>query len=205
MTSPMLWYLNRGTGVALLVVFTLTTVLGVLSTGRATSVWWPRFVTQGLHRTLSALSVLLLVAHAVVAVVDEFVDIRWWQVVVPFGSAYRPLWLGLGALSLDLTALVLATSLARRWVSHRVWFRVHLTAYLAWLLGVGHGIGIGTDTPRSWLAVLDVACLALVALVASARGVVVVRGVRARRRRSGGDRAGEREGGSWPWPSGEPS
>lgn len=189
MTSPLLWFLNRGTGVVLLVVFTLTTVLGVLATGRATSAWWPRFVTQGLHRTLSALSVLLLLAHAVVAVVDEFVDIRWWQVVVPFGGTYRPLWLGLGALSLDLTALLVATSLTRRWVSHRAWVLVHRSAYLAWLLGVVHGIGIGTDTSRSWLAVTDLACLALVGLVAAARGVAVSRGLRARRRLVGGGSA----------------
>ena len=35
MTSPLLWYLNRGTGVVLLVVFTATVVLGVLATGRS--------------------------------------------------------------------------------------------------------------------------------------------------------------------------
>ncbi len=205
MTSPMLWYVNRGTGVVLLVVFTLTTVLGVLAMGRSTSVWWPRFVTQGLHRTLSALSVLLLLGHASVAVVDEFVDIRWWQVVVPFGGTYQPLWLGLGAVSLDLTALVVATSLARRWVAHRVWFRVHLTAYLAWLLGAVHGIGIGTDTSRSWLAVTNVACLGLVAVVVTARGVAVARGLRARRLRSGGGHADEPGAGAWPWPQGETS
>ena len=55
MTSPLLWYLNRGTGVVLLVLFTATVVLGVLATGRSTTPLWPRFVTQGLHRSLAAL------------------------------------------------------------------------------------------------------------------------------------------------------
>src|SRR4051812_21139442 len=58
MTSPLLWYLNRGTGVVLLVLFSATVVLGVLATGRSATPLWPRFVTQGLHRSLAALSVL---------------------------------------------------------------------------------------------------------------------------------------------------
>ena len=65
MTSPLLWYLNRGTGVVLLIVFTATVVLGVLATGRSATPLWPRFVTQGLHRSLAALSVFMLVAHVV--------------------------------------------------------------------------------------------------------------------------------------------
>ncbi len=50
----------------------------------------------------------MLVAHVVSAVVDSYVDIRWWQAFVPFGSTYEPLWLALGAISLDLLALVIA-------------------------------------------------------------------------------------------------
>ncbi len=75
-SSPLLWYLNRGTGVVLLVAFTATVVLGVLATGRSTTPLWPRFVTQGLHRSHAALSVFLLVAHVVSADVDQYVDIR---------------------------------------------------------------------------------------------------------------------------------
>ncbi len=183
MTSPLLWYLNRGTGIVLVVVFSLTVVLGVLATGRAVSPWWPRFVTQGLHRGLSAVSVLLLLAHAVVAVVDEFVDIRWWQAVVPFGATYQPFWLALGTIALDLTAVVIATSLARTRLPHRLWFLVHLTTYLAWVAGVSHGLGIGTDARVGWSMAITAACVGLVVLAALARVVAVLRG----RARSTGD------------------
>ena len=62
----------------------------------------PRFVSQALHRNIALLSVLMLVAHVTTAVVDEYVDIRWWHALVPVGATYEPLWLGLGTLSLDL-------------------------------------------------------------------------------------------------------
>ena len=146
MTSPLLWYLNRGTGVVLLVAFTATVVLGVLATGRSATPLWPRFVTQGLHRSLAALSVLMLTAHVVSAVVDSYVDIRWWQAFVPFGSTYEPVWLALGAISLDLLAVVIATRSPAPACRTGSWFLVHLTTYAAWTSAVVHGLFIGTDS-----------------------------------------------------------
>lgn len=160
MTTPILWYLNRGTGVALLVLFTLTVVLGVLSTGRGFTTLWPRFLTQGLHRTLAGLSTGLLLAHALTAVIDEYVDIRWWQAVVPFGATYEPLWLALGTLSLDLTVMVVVTSLLRSRISTRAWFLIHLLSYAAWLAAVVHGLGIGTDATSDWFLATTWVCVA---------------------------------------------
>ena len=59
-------------------------------------------MTQALHRHLALLAVVLLGVHVVSAVVDEYVDIRWWQAFVPFGATYEPFWLGLGAVAVDL-------------------------------------------------------------------------------------------------------
>lgn len=179
MSSPLLWYINRGTGVVLLVVFSLSVILGVLATGRGANPLWPRFVTQGLHRTLAALSLLLLAAHAASAVVDEYVDIRWWHAVVPVGATYEPLWLGLGVLALDLTLVIVATSLARGRIPHRAWFLIHLTTYAAWVAGVVHGLGIGTDAARGWMAATTAAGVAGVGLAVAGRLVAA-----GRRRRS---------------------
>lgn len=178
MTSPLLWYLNRGTGVVLLVVFTVTVVLGVLATGRSATPLWPRFVTQGLHRALAALSVLMLVAHVVSAVIDSYVDIRWWQAFIPFGATYEPVWMALGAISLDVLALVIATSLARARIPHRVWFLVHLTTYVSWASAVVHGLFIGTDSAEGWMVAIYIACVSAVGLAVLARIIAVVNSTR---------------------------
>ena len=108
--SALLWYLNRATGTVLLIVFTLVVLLGILSTFGNAGRGVPRFLTQAMHRQLSLLGVALLLAHVVTAVLDTFVDIRWWQAVVPWwGSEYEPLWLSVGTLSLDLMALLVVT------------------------------------------------------------------------------------------------
>lgn len=166
MTGPVLWYLNRGTGLVLLAVFTLTVVLGVLSTGQGGRLW-PRFATQSTHRGLSLLTTILLLAHAVTAVVDEFVDIRWWQALVPFGGSYRPLYLGLGTLALDLTVALGLTSLLRQRLGERTWRVVHLTSYLAWGAAIVHTLGIGTDagTPLGRPVVLACVAALLAAVV----------------------------------------
>jgi predicted ferric reductase len=175
--GPMLWYLNRSTGLVVLVLLTVTAVLGVLSTGGGGRVV-PRFVGHALHRNLALWSVVLLGVHVATAVVDTYVDIRWWQAFVPWaGATYLPLWLGLGTLALDLLVLVVVTSLLRARMRHRTWRLVHLAAYGAWAVAVAHGLGIGTDlrTPgweRSavWASVALVAGIAAVRLVrASAR------------------------------------
>ena len=176
--GPLLWFLNRGSGVVLLVLLTLSTVLGVLAlAGGRPGRGVPRFVSQSLHRNLALLSVVALLVHVVTAVVDTFVDIRWWQAMVPVGATYEPLWLGLGTLSLDLIVVVVLTSLLRTHLGHRRWHAVHLLSWLAWAVGVAHGIGIGTDLrePVGWAVVPVAASVAAVGLVVAYRGVLLLR------------------------------
>ena len=162
--GPFLWYANRGTGVVLLVLLTLTTVLGVLSTRGDAHGRVPRFLTQSLHRRVALISSALLLAHVATAVVDEYVDIRWWQAVVPFVATYRPLYLGLGTVALDLVLVVVATSLLRTRLPLRAWRTLHLASYACWGVSVLHGLGIGTDAATSWGRTTGLACVAAVTL-----------------------------------------
>jgi methionine sulfoxide reductase heme-binding subunit len=172
--GPMLWYLNRSTGVVLLALLTLTAVLGLMATGQHGRIL-PRFVGQALHRNLALLSLVLLVLHVTTAVVDTYVDIRWWQAFVPWvGASYMPLWLGLGTVALDVMVLVVVTSLLRTRMRHRSWRLVHLLAYVAFGVAVAHGLGIGTDLrPLGWERSSAYAALALVSGFALVRALLV--------------------------------
>jgi methionine sulfoxide reductase heme-binding subunit len=166
----MLWFANRGTGVVLIALLTLSTAIGVLSTARAGTAKWPRFATQALHRNVSLMAAALLAAHAVFAVVDTFVDIRWFDAFLPFGAKYSPLYMALGALALDLMVLIIVSSLIRHRMSHRNWRAIHLFAYASWALGVVHGIGIGTDTrSTTWGVGVNVLSVGVVASIAVIR------------------------------------
>lgn len=175
--GPFLWYLNRATGVVLLVVLTLAVLLGVLAGSGRAGRGMPRFVTQALHRNLALLSLVALAVHVGSAVADTYVDIRWWQALVPAGATYQPVWLGLGTLALDLMAVIVLTSLLRDRLGHRAWRAVHLLSWPAWVLSVAHGVGIGTDLkhPEGVAVAATAACVAAVAVAVVVRLARLVR------------------------------
>ena len=175
LNGPQLWFANRGTGFVLLMLLTLATMLGVLSTARVSPRLWPRMLSQGLHRNVSLLAVTFLAAHVATAVADTFVDIRWYNAFVPFSGTYKPVWLGLGALGLDLLIAVTATSLLRHRMSHRPWRAIHVMAYAAWGLGLLHGLQMGTDAASVWGAGLNYGCIAVVLLAVLARLGLLIR------------------------------
>lgn len=167
-----LWFANRGTGVVLVGLLTLATVLGVLSTARAGWRLWPRFATQALHRNVSLLAILLLVVHVAAAVLDDFVDLRWYHVVLPVGGEYvtaHRLPLTLSALAFVMLMLVAVTGLLRARIPHRLWRAVHLLTYLGWALGVAHGLLIGTDATTAWGRGVTLVSVGAVALAVAAR------------------------------------
>lgn len=167
--GPMLWYLNRGSGVALLVVLTVTLALGILTARQGRSRLVPRFLGQQVHRNLGILSLVLVAGHATTAIVDTYVDIRWWQAFSPVGATYKPLWLALGSVAFDVMLLVVLTSLLRERLGQRAWKVVHLLGYLSWPLALVHSVGIGTDATSSWARQVGLGCLAAVALASVVR------------------------------------
>ena len=169
LSSSAMWYLTRGAGLISLVLLTATVVLGVLQVQRWASDGWPRLVVAGLHKNISLLVLVFLGLHIVTAVVDGYVPIHWISVVVPFTSSYRPLWLGFGALAVDLLIALVITSLLRTRIPLRVWRFVHWGAYACWPVALIHGLGTGSDGRVTWVLALCVACLVAVLAAAAWR------------------------------------
>ena len=162
-SSTPLWYITRATGVVALVLLTLGMALGLLTAVRFAGRHWPRFITIGLHRNMSLLALAFTAAHVLTTITDNFVPIDLQDAFVPFISPYRPLWLGLGAIALDLLIALTVTSLLRARLGHRSWRLVHWTAYLCWPLAVLHGLGTGTDTRTRWVLVVTLLCVVAIA------------------------------------------
>jgi predicted ferric reductase len=164
-SSTNLWYATRATGLVALVLLTISMVLGVLASVRYERPGLPRFVTSGLHRNSSLLALAFTGAHIVTTLADTYAPVRVQDVVIPFISAYRPFWLGLGAIAFDLLLALTITSLFRTRMSYRRWQAVHVTSYLCWPVAVLHGLGTGSDTPVRWVLLLTLVCVALVTAV----------------------------------------
>jgi predicted ferric reductase len=169
MRGPGLWYATRATGLVALLMLTVSVLLGLLAAGRFSGERWPRFLTQGLHRNISLLVVAFLTLHVASTVLDTYTSIPLTAAFLPFTSGYKPGWLSLGAVALDLVIALIVTSLARRRLGYRTWRAMHWLAYACWPVAVAHGLGIGTDRSATWVIALTIGCMACVSAVAAWR------------------------------------
>ncbi|MGZ4171533.1 MAG: ferric reductase-like transmembrane domain-containing protein [Solirubrobacteraceae bacterium] len=162
------WFITRGTGAMALVLLTVSVALGVANVRRMQFANL-RFVLDALHRDASLVAVAFVLLHVVTTLLDGFAPIGLLDVVIPFHSAYRPLWLGLGAVSFDLMAAVMITSLARHRFGVRVWRATHWLAYVSWPIALVHSYGTGSDPKAHWMLVLTGLCVAVVLVAVAAR------------------------------------
>lgn len=168
--QEVLWFVSRACGLVALVMLTGTVVLGATHVTRASTGGWLRFTVHAVHRNLSLLSVVFLVVHIASAIIDGYVDLAWIDAVVPFVSGYHPIWVGLGAVTLDLLLAVLVTSLLRTRLPQPVWRGVHLASYALWPIAMLHGWGLGgADSRLNWVLGLYVGCAAAVAAAITRR------------------------------------
>ena len=89
------------------------------------------------------------------------------DISIPFASSYKTFWTSLGIVG-GWGLIVLGLSYyARRWVGAVRWRKLHRFTALAWLLGLVHALGEGTDAGQLWflamIALVTVPALALLA------------------------------------------
>jgi sulfoxide reductase heme-binding subunit YedZ len=157
-SDQLLWFASRGSGVVSLILLTIVTVLGLLGAARWKADWWPRFLTIELHNNLALIAVMFVAVHVVAAIIDPFTSLGISAATIPFASTYRPLWVGLGVISVYLFIAMIVTSMLRERVGRRLWRAVHWAAYLGWPLAFMHGLGAGSDSFSLWLLPIELAC-----------------------------------------------
>ena len=167
MFDQVLWFVARGAGIVSLLLSTAVVCLGLLTAARWQRPGWPRFLTVELHRSVALVSVVFVALHVVTAILDPYAELGVLAAIVPLASAYRPVAVAFGVISVDLLIAVLATSLIRDRIGQRTWRTIHWLAYAAWPLAVAHSLVAGSDAFAPWmLAILAGCCVAVgIALV----------------------------------------
>lgn len=160
--SSALWDLGRGAGVAALVTFTISIVLGIATRSGREALGIGRFGLNEVHRTAALTGVGLVAVHIGTLLFDPYAQLRLVDLVFPFLGSYRPLWLGLGTLAVDLLGVVTVVSLLRERVGPRVFKAVHWATYALWPIALVHALGTGTDAATVWLDAVALVCVASV-------------------------------------------
>lgn len=139
------WYLARAGGIVAAVLLVGSLVLGTLLATRAMrSVDRPAWLLA-MHRWFSTLTIVATALHIVGLVADNFVHIGWREVLLPGGSSWRPLAVGLGVVALYLLVAVEVTSLMMKRIPKQVWRSIHALSYGVVWLAIVHAALAGTD------------------------------------------------------------
>ena len=154
------WYTARAAGV---VAYALLTS-GVLLGGRARLPRWPAFAVTDVHRFVSILTGVFIAIHIYALLLDRYAHVSVVTLVVPGASSYRPFWLALGTIALELLLAVALSNVLRKRIGHKRWRRVHYLTFGVWIASTAHGIGAGTDATAGWLRVLYLVSIGMVAL-----------------------------------------
>jgi methionine sulfoxide reductase heme-binding subunit len=158
-----LWITARSTGVTALVLLTVVMVLGIGARAGRPAFGLPRFAVSLIHRNAALIATALVAIHVTTLLFDPYAQLTLINLAIPFSSTYRPLWIGLGATTLDLLAAIMITSLLRHRLGVRAWRTVHALAYATWPIAWLHGIGSGTDRGTAWYLTTAIACALAVA------------------------------------------
>jgi sulfoxide reductase heme-binding subunit YedZ len=156
--SPYLfWITSRAAGFAALVLASLAVSLGLLMStkllkGRTTEL-------RTAHDTLALSTIVAIVVHAAALLADSYVHFSVADITIPFLSSYKTIWTSIGIVAGWGLALLGLSYYARRWVGAVRWRKLHRFTALAWLAGLVHALGEGTDAGQVWF-------LAMIALVA---------------------------------------
>jgi methionine sulfoxide reductase heme-binding subunit len=155
-------YTARAAGVVAYALLSGGVLLGVLLAGRARLPRWPAFAVNDVHRFVALITVFV-VLHVWALLLDRYVHTSLVAVFVPGASSYRPFWVALGTVALELLAAVGISNLLRKRIGHVRWRRVHYLTFAVWAAATAHGIGAGTDASAEWRRLLYVIAIGSVA------------------------------------------
>jgi hypothetical protein len=187
-----IWHIARGAGLSAVVLLSIATCLGALVSARRPERPGTRVVMQYMHRAVATMALAVLGLHVTMILADSFAHVGVVGAVVPFQSAYRAFWVGLGSIAAYTLLLVAATGFLRARLTRsaravKAWRAIHAASYGAWGLAMLHGYFSGTDSGLSWVRWMYLACLGAVAasvvlaLIAKRRPAIsVARAVAAR-------------------------
>jgi DMSO/TMAO reductase YedYZ heme-binding membrane subunit len=128
-------------------VFTLIALcgsvgLGLVATDRMILNPGHRIFVQSAHRAASFGALTFLVIHIVTEILAQRVHAL--DAFVPFLSPFRTFYIGLGTIASDLILLLVITGIMRKRFTANSkawrWRAIHYTSYLAFILGVWHGL-----------------------------------------------------------------
>jgi methionine sulfoxide reductase heme-binding subunit len=141
-----LWYVTRAAGLIAYLLLWLSSAWGLAVSSKIFDKLLHRSFTYDFHQFISLLAVGFLALHIVVLSGDKFLPFNVAQLLVPFISPYRALWVGIGVIAFYLTLLVTITYYLRGRIGMKTFRAIHVLSLVSYLGATVHSFYSGTDT-----------------------------------------------------------
>jgi methionine sulfoxide reductase heme-binding subunit len=164
------WITSRAAGIVALVLASLAVSLGLLMSTKLLRRRAPDLIAT--HEILSLSTIVAILVHGLALLGDQYLHPSLVDISIPFVGGYKTVWTSLGIIAGWSLLLLGLSYYARRRIGSARWRKLHRFTALAWLAGLVHSLGEGTDAGQIWF-------LALTAIVVvPAIGLLLVRHLR---------------------------
>lgn len=167
------WIASRLLAFLAYLALAFSVVYGLLLSTKLLDAIAHRPISFALHQDLASIGLGLAAIHGALLALDRMVPSSLGQLMIPFATPYRPLWVGVGQLSLYLMAAVVGSFYVRRHIGQRTWRLLHYLTFLSFIGATAHGVFAGTDT-GAWGRWVYVAATAIVTFLFTYRVVMAL-------------------------------
>jgi sulfoxide reductase heme-binding subunit YedZ len=164
------WITSRAAGIVALVLASLAVSLGLLMSTKLLRRRAPDLIAT--HEILSLSTIVAILVHGLALLGDQYLHPSLADISIPFVSGYKTAWTSVGIIAGWSLVLLALSYYARRRIGSARWRKLHRLTAVAWLAGLVHSLGEGTDAGQIWF-------LGMIALVVvPAIGLLLVRYLR---------------------------
>ncbi len=139
------WYVTRAAGIIAYLLLWFSTIWGLAVPSRILDPLLERGYTFDFHQFISLLGLGFALLHILVLSLDRYLPYSAPQLLIPFLSPYRPLWVGIGVIAFYIIVLVTVTFYIRGRIGMRNFRVIHYLSLLGYLGVTIHGLYAGTD------------------------------------------------------------
>ena len=151
-----MWYITRASGLIAYILIWLSMVWGLGVASKIFDTLLHGTFTYDFHQYISLLAVGFTLLHMGVLLFDGYMPYSLWQILIPFISLYRPLWVGIGVIGFYLMLLVTVTFYIRTKIGMKAFRTIHVFSLVSYFAITLHSFMSGSDSSLPSVMVLYV-------------------------------------------------
>ena len=145
------WITSRAAGTLALLFSSVAVGVGLTMGGKLLKGRGPDLRVT--HEALSLATIVAIVVHAVALLGDSFLHPSVADITIQFVSSYMTAWTTIGIVGGWMMIILGLSYYARARIGQQRWRTLHRFTALAWILGVAHSLGEGTDAGEAWFLI----------------------------------------------------